>query len=259
MIEHRILTTENVPFTYRVAGLGSRFLAFGIDQTVIALFQFLCVVLAVVYGGLSGSEGLTMGVLLVLVGFAPLVYFLLWEWLWYGQTPGKRIMGIRVLTTQGTNISLLQAFVRSVLRFVDMLPFFLGAFGVYGLGAAVASTNANSRRLGDLAAGTLVVHVERKGAPLRALTQHGLGSAPEREILWRQRLGTLTKEQKQTVLDLCLRRDQLRLKDRARLFATIAQYLQSRLQLTPDEHQSDERFVQQAAVLLAGAAGSSAA
>ena len=71
-----------------------------------------------------------------------------------------------------------------------------------------------------------------------------------RLALWRQRLASLEREQKQTLLDLCLRRDQLRVAERTRLFRSAAQYFESRLELAPDEYESDEKFVLQLAAVL---------
>ena len=66
----------------------------------------------------------------------------------------------------------------------------------------------------------------------------------------RQRLEQLSRKQKETILDVCLRRDQLRVRERARLFAAVTDYLRERLDLAPQEHQSDEKFVLQLAAAL---------
>jgi hypothetical protein len=68
-------------------------------------------------------------------------------------------------------------------------------------------------------------------------------------------LGTLGREQKQALLDLCLRRDQLRVGERTRLFRATAAFFQSRLDLAPDEYESDEKFVLQLAAALGDRAG----
>jgi hypothetical protein len=171
-------------------------------------------------------------------------YFLAFEWLWRGQTPGKRLVGIRVIRSDGTAVTFAQSAVRNIVRLVDSMP------GLYGLGFAVAAGNSEHRRLGDLAAGTLVVHVERRAAPLRG-TQEGAGAADRaRQALLRQRLGQLDRTQKQALVELCLRREQLRVAERARLFAQAAQFVRQRLDLAPEEHQSDEKFILQLAAAL---------
>jgi uncharacterized RDD family membrane protein YckC len=245
MVLHQVLTTEKVAFTYQVAGIGSRFLAWLVDAAILAVLGYMGIILAsVVEAGRAG-----MGtVVIAFWSFALLWgYFLLFEWLWHGQTPGKHLLGIRVLTWQGTSISFGQAAVRNILRVVDGLPI---PFFLYTLGFAVAACNREQRRLGDLAAGTLVVHLDRKPRPIQSLQRGGADANRARRALVRQKLNLLDRAQKDTILDLCLRRDQLRLAERARLFRATSQYLQDRLGLPPEDYQSDEKFVLALAVEL---------
>jgi uncharacterized RDD family membrane protein YckC len=233
LIVHEVLTTEKVPFRYRVAGLGSRFLAWSIDA---ALIVVVALASALFLGVLEqGREGL--GTALQVLGVFALNwgYFLLFEWLWSGQTPGKRLVGIRVIRRRGTAVSFWQSAVRNILRYVDapVVP------GFHFLGCAVAACNRESRRLGDLAADTLVVHVERRGKPALPITEEG--AAIERSL--RQRLGALDREQRQTMLDLCLRREQLHPAERARLFHVTTGFLEGRLGLAPEPLESDEKFI----------------
>jgi uncharacterized RDD family membrane protein YckC len=241
VILHQVLTTEKVPFSYRVAGLGSRTLAWLID------FALICVLLAagllffsvldIRREGLGTALGLLWG-FMIYWG-----YFLLFEWLWNGQTLGKRALGIRVIQWKGTSLTFSHSAVRNIVRFVDALP------GFYAVGFVVAACNRENRRLGDFAADTLVVHVEQRAKPIRALV--GRGDADRARLgLWRQRLASLEREQKQTLLDLCLRRDQLHVAERTRLFRSAARYFESRLELAPDEYESDEKFVLQLAAVL---------
>jgi uncharacterized RDD family membrane protein YckC len=246
---HRVVTTEKVVITYRVAGLGSRFLAWLVDAGLIALLAAMGGGAGVVLERLRpgvGNAVMAIWIFILLWG-----YFLFFEWLWVGQTPGKRLMGLRVVRTEGTAISFLQAAVRNVLRAADSLPFF------YALGFAVAAWDRLSRRLGDLAAGTLVVHMERRARAVRPLPDGEPLADRALAALVRQRLGQLDRAQRQALLDLCLRRDQLPMRDRARLFRETAEFFEKRLSLTRDEYQSDEKFVLQLAALLGERAGSS--
>src|SRR5215510_11634669 len=79
-------------------------------------------------------------------------YYIFFEMLWNGQTPGKRWVGLRVIRTDGTPITLSESFIRNLTRLVDFLP------AAYGIGIISMFLDKQSRRLGDLAAGTLVVH-----------------------------------------------------------------------------------------------------
>jgi uncharacterized RDD family membrane protein YckC len=240
MVTHEILTTEKVPIAYRVAGVGSRFLAWLIDFACLVLLLFAGALLASVLA--SGSEGLGMALMVLWVFALFWGYFLLFEWLWSGQTPGKRVLGLRVVHTRGSALTFAGAALRNLVRFVDMMPAF------YGVGAAAALCDRKARRLGDLAADTLVVLVERRARPLQAAA--GGGDYHGRLALMRLRMMQLDREQKQCLLDLCLRREQLVLGERARLFRSASLYLQGHLGLTPEQFESDEKFVLQLASAL---------
>ena len=85
------------------------------------------------------------------------------EAFWNGQTPGKRIIGIRVIKTSGLPLGFVDSVVRNLVRFVDWLPWF------YGVGLLVMFVSPRPRRLGDYAAGTLVIH-ERQPLTLGELS-----------------------------------------------------------------------------------------
>jgi len=78
-------------------------------------------------------------------------YFMVFEILWNGQTPGKRLVGLRVIRESGYPIRPVDAVIRNLVRIVDWLPL------VYGVGVLVMLLNQRSRRLGDFASGTIVV------------------------------------------------------------------------------------------------------
>lgn len=245
MIVHEVITTEKVPLRLRVAGMTARFLAWLIDAGLIVLLFVLGMFFANVLE--IARPGVGQAVMALWVFFLLFGYFLLFEWLWYGQTPGKRVLGIRVVSWEGTGLTFLQATTRSLYRMVDGLP---APFVLYGVGFLVASRDRENRRLGDLAAGTLVVHVETRGRLIETLPEAGTFGDRARDLMVRQRLNRLDREQLQTVLDLCLRRDQLRVTDRARLFRAVATYFRDELKIEPDEHESDEKFVLKAAAAI---------
>ncbi|MHC4402836.1 MAG: RDD family protein [Planctomycetota bacterium] len=147
-----IVTPENIAFQYQLAGPFRRAPAylfdFGIRIAISAATWFL---LVVVFGAVGLAE---VGFGLVLVCWFLLAWFYggFFETFWNGQTPGKRMMRLRVLSVDGQPVNGLQAVLRNVLRTVDQQPMF---FCLVGL----ASSSANDRfqRLGDLACGTMVV------------------------------------------------------------------------------------------------------
>jgi uncharacterized RDD family membrane protein YckC len=248
MVRHEVLTPENVPFSYRVAGMGSRFLAWLADFGFIVILAAVGLLLSLVLE--NANPGIMVAFILVWLFILVWGYFLFFEWLWIGQTPGKRAVGIRVIQMRGTSMTFFQAAVRNLLRVVDALPL-LSPFPLfYGLGFIVAACNREHRRLGDLAAGTLVVHVERKPRPMHGLPGRDTEADRLQRALLRQRLAQLDRQQKQTLLDLCLRRDQLRVRERARLFHAMVEYFKTRLEMAPRQYQSDEKFILELASVL---------
>lgn len=153
-----IETPENVAFGYQVAGIGSRFLATMLDTTLVILLNVVVLLVAALFlrafGGLDEDSTLSAWVLAlytVLAAVFSWAYYIFFEMLWNGQTPGKRWVGLRVIRTNGTPITLSESLIRNLARLVDFLP------AMYGAGVITMFIDKQSRRLGDLAAGTLVV------------------------------------------------------------------------------------------------------
>jgi uncharacterized RDD family membrane protein YckC len=153
-----IQTPENVAFGYQVAGLGSRFVATLLDTLLIVLLQVVVVIvmaLAIAALGESAAADQLSGWIIAIFGVILSIfywgYYVFFEMLWNGQSPGKRWMGLRVIRTDGTPITLSEALIRNLVRIVDFLP------AMYGVGIITMFIDKQSRRLGDLAAGTLVV------------------------------------------------------------------------------------------------------
>lgn len=148
--EIEVVTPENVAFSYRLAGPFTRAAAFAIDFIIrvkicVAFFFSATPFYPVMQESL-------VGVMLVLAFLLEWTYGLVFEGFMYGQTPGKRALGLRVVTVDGQPITVGQAFLRNVLRLVDLLPMGSGM-----LGLAAATSTPRMQRLGDLAAGTMVV------------------------------------------------------------------------------------------------------
>lgn len=147
---HLVLTPEKAVVERGYAPLPSRIVAQIVDLFLAMVFAGIVALLG--YFGASGlgpEAGLALQSLLFLVGL--LGYFLLSEWLWRGQTIGKASLGLRVLMADGTPPTFSAAAYRNLLRIVDFLPF------GYALGMGVTLFNARGQRLGDIAAGTVVV------------------------------------------------------------------------------------------------------
>ena len=175
--QHSIDTPENVAFVYDVAGIGSRFLATLVDSLIQGTaFAALVIVFALIE--VTGSDGrlpsavlqLAPVVLLVALFAVQFGYFLLFELLTSGQTPGKQLVGLRVIKENGYPLTPLDSIIRNLVRIIDFFPL------AYGIGIIVMFCNDRARRLGDFAAGTLVVKMrsdvklsELRSAPVTAL------------------------------------------------------------------------------------------
>jgi len=157
-----VATPERVAFQYPVAGLGTRALAQLIDLLLLTLLLALLGLAAYVLYLVTQIAQLSW--LVWILGSFGLVwgYFLVLEAAWSGQTLGKRVFGLRAVGDQGEPLRFAQAAIRNLVRFVDFLPLY------YGIGVVVLFVNGRGKRLGDLAAGTLVVR-ERGAVKLKDL------------------------------------------------------------------------------------------
>lgn len=149
-----IVTPEHVTVTYALAGIGTRFGAVLLDT---CLQVILAVLLAWAFGFnlLSLAEPNQGAWWMAILGLALFAivwgYYVLWETVWSGQTPGKRLAGIRVLRDGGYPVDFRAVLIRNIVRLADFLPF------GYGAGALAMFLSKESKRLGDYAAGTIVV------------------------------------------------------------------------------------------------------
>lgn len=142
----RVATPEGIELTLHLAGPVPRAMAWAIDFAV-----RVAIVMAVSSAALQlGEAGL--GVVLLTAFFVEWLLPAWFEAAWHGQTPGKRALGLRVLNDDGTPVRWPAALARNLLRAVDFLPAF------YGIGLLAMLASRDFKRLGDLAAGTVVVH-----------------------------------------------------------------------------------------------------
>jgi uncharacterized RDD family membrane protein YckC len=157
-----IQTPESVGFQYVLAGVGSRATAFLLDTAIrfVALLSIFILVTLIgallpkldvggIISGISKNSIIALGVLGY--GLVDLGYFLFFEAVWSGQTPGKRHQRLRVIRSNGQPIGWLESGIRNILRAVDLLA------GFYPLGLIVIFLSRNNQRIGDYAAGTVVV------------------------------------------------------------------------------------------------------
>lgn len=143
---YNIATPEGVELRLPVAGLASRSLAWLID----AMIKFAAIIVFSIFFQFFGN----LGEGLLLIGMFLLLWFynVLFEVFNQGATPGKRALGLRVMNVNGTPVGWTGSLIRNLLRFIDALP------GCYAFGCISVLVSKEFQRLGDLAAGTIVVY-----------------------------------------------------------------------------------------------------
>jgi len=151
-----IETPEQIALEFPLAGLGSRGLALCIDsliQLIVALVTVIIVRLALPdldQTWIGAKNWLIAGELFLLFCLY-WGYFAAFEILWNGQTPGKRQVKVRVIHSSGRPITAFEGIARNLLRAID-------SFGLYAVGCIMCAIDKKNRRIGDLVAGTVVVH-----------------------------------------------------------------------------------------------------
>ncbi len=162
----KIETPEHIELQFTLAGIGTRFLAWLVDKMVqlggiLALVLLVSSILFLMEYTLQAADLMSkpikmtrpwiLALALLVLGIIMSGYFILFEYFWSGSSPGKRSMNIRVVRKDGRPITLFDSAVRNILRVVDIL------FMTYPVGLVVMFIDSKNRRLGDLAAGTLVI------------------------------------------------------------------------------------------------------
>jgi uncharacterized RDD family membrane protein YckC len=146
-----VATPERVSFDYQIAGLGTRAIAQILDLLILAGILIAMFFTATGIGVATGATTV-VNLLFTLAAFALVFgYFWISEAVWSGQTVGKKAFRLRAIGDRGEPLTFIQAGVRNIVRIVDFLPY------GYGVGLVVLFVNGKGKRLGDLAAGTIVV------------------------------------------------------------------------------------------------------
>lgn len=208
-------TPESIELDFALAGIGSRVLAWLIDQVILytalvlfslaagyiyfyALYPWLIEVLPA-----SGQsiEAWSLGIYLLVLFALYNGYYIFFETYWQGQTPGKRSAEIRVVQDNGRPIGLREATLRSLLQSID--------FAFFGIGAFLVALSRSEKRLGDMVAGTLVIQDEQatRLAPQTSILQ-------QPQAAWVQELRSLAHWEQMTPEHYLLVRNYLNSRDR---------------------------------------------
>ncbi len=168
---YRVEIPGGINLEAQVVGPIPRFFAFAIDLAIRGIVIFVLSILSIPFG----SFGLGGGFFLIFLFAIEWLYPVLFEVYMRGQTPGKRLLGISVINDDLSPVTLGTSMVRNLLRTVDFLPLF------YLAGLVTMLSNRRFQRLGDMAAGTLVISVPESAKP--AVTKDILPLAPSTSLL----------------------------------------------------------------------------
>ena len=176
-----IETPERVPLAFALASIGNRFLAAAIDHAiqytaiVLVVWTFLTIANIDLMGSpdpksrsFADLPNWTIAVMIICLFLLFTGYFILFESLWDGQTPGKRLLGLRVIREDGRPVTLWEAIARNLLRIFDSVPGFF--VPVYSVGLIVIFLSTRDQRVGDIFAGTVVIRERSDQAPTFADT-----------------------------------------------------------------------------------------
>jgi len=175
---HAVETPEGIALALRPAGVAPRALAYLIDMLIrVGLFVVIGIVAAFLRG---------MGMALFLISLFALewLYPVLFELTRHGATPGKRALGLRVVMDSGLPVTPAASLLRNLLRVADFMP------GAYAMGVAAVLLNKDCKRLGDMAAGTLVVYAN--AARLSGELPAAVPRPPARLLTAREQLAIMT-------------------------------------------------------------------
>ena len=218
-----IRTPEGIVFAQLLAGPFTRFLAWFVDllciSTILALLGMLIGLFGLINRDLAGALS-ALSYFVISIG-----YGIACEWLWRGQTLGKRMLRLRVVDADGLKLQFNQIVTRNLLRFVDSLPL------LYFVGGVACWFNRRCQRLGDLAANTVVLRIPQVTEPdldqLLAGKFNSLRQHPQLAARLRQ---TVSPGEAAVALQALLRREEFEPVARVELFAELAEHFRGKVE-----------------------------
>jgi uncharacterized RDD family membrane protein YckC len=236
-----IETPEQTSLEFPLAGIGSRFLAIALDTLLqFAAFWILFLValsaLWVDFTGVRGKQW-AMASLLFVAFLVQFGYYAFFEAIWNGQTPGKRWTHLRVIKDSGRSISAYDAILRNLLRIVDALP------TMYATGIITMLISRENKRVGDYAAGTVVIH-EKPLLEVSSIWKTNVLSTPFHSVT---PISQLAVDELQLVETFLERRLNLDAETRRSMARQIADRLGQRLGVRVESRPDPEKFLEAAA------------
>ncbi len=236
--ELRIRTPEGILFSYPLAGPVTRCMAWLVDVLVVLVLMTGLARVASIFEFISPD---LHGAILTLGGFVLHIgYAIVLEWFWRGQTLGKKLLRLRVADAKGLRLQFHQIVLRNLLRAVDSLPV------AYFVGGLACLFSRHAQRLGDLAAGTVVVRLVKFDEPdLEQLLSGKYNSLREHPHLAARLRQRVSPEKARLALMAILRREDLEPAARIALFGELAAHFKELVAFPPDavEAVPDEQYV----------------
>jgi len=233
-----IRTPEGIVFAQSLAGPVTRFFAWVIDLMLIIAFLFglnqLMSWVRLINPDIAASVS-KAGFFVMNIGYGMFL-----EWMWRGQTIGKRVMRLRVVDADGLRLQFDQIVTRNLLRFLDMLPL------MYVVGGVSCWLSRKCQRLGDIAANTIVIRIPQIAEPdLEHLLEgkfNSLRKYPHLAVRLRQRVSPVEAS---TALQAVMRRDRFEPIARIELFRQLAAHFQAKVDFPPEatEGLTDEQCI----------------
>jgi uncharacterized RDD family membrane protein YckC len=234
----QIRTPEGIVFSQLLAGPLTRFLGWAIDMgcigVMLMVLGYIVAILQLISANLAGAA-YVLSYFIISIG-----YGIACEWLWRGQTVGKKVFRLRVVDAEGLRLQFNQIVTRNLLRFVDSLPAF------YFVGGAVCWLSPKCQRLGDIAANTIVIRSPKLAEPdldqLLAGKYNSLRQYPHLAARLRQRISPIEAG---LALQALIRRDEFEPLARIELFAELAAHFRTKVEFPAEatEGIADEQYL----------------
>ncbi len=236
--ELRIRTPEGIVFSYALAGPVTRFMAWLVDLLVIIGLVYVLLFATAFFAIINADIAQGLSILAYFV--VSIGYGIALEWAWRGQTVGKRMLRLRVTDSQGLRLRFHQILLRNLVRAIDCLP------AAYLVGGLTCLLSRRAQRLGDLAAGTIVVHIPRYAEPdLEQLLAGKYNSLRAHPHLAARLVQRVSPSEARIALQALIRREEIEPAARVQLFAELADHFKEVVAFPAEtvEAMPDEQYV----------------
>jgi uncharacterized RDD family membrane protein YckC len=247
--EYRYLSPEKVYLKLNLAGIGSRFAACFIDGIFSGLIVAFIAIVFTFFGTVMAKHFVTQWLVAILIVVAFIVgnaYFIVFETIWNGQTPGKRFIKLRVVQVNGASVTFMMVLIRNLLRVIDGLPI------SYGIGILSVCFSGKNQRIGDLAAGTVVIRECTEEAPLPLNYEM---VATSKVVVNSINVRRIEEADFAVLKKYLMRRENLKPEERINMELKLVEFFCRKLDINPAEIEDVPEFLKQIASIGSQGAG----